>query len=387
MVGQNEVVFSSSRDALLKVNAQLKNRESGFVNTEFGQRLADAYSRGAGFLFAADLHGFINAHPARTRRGAQHLDETGFGDVHYLVVEHREVNNAPINRMVLDFAGQRHGVASWLAAPDTMGSLNFVSRNAAVAVAVISKDPQLMFDDVLAMARGDKAKQQANLSEAEAKLKLNLRNDLAAHLGGDVAIALDGPVLPTPSWKVVVEVHEAPQLAVSLQTLVQGIDAEVKSHGKPGIELTFEDVNGQRYYMVQDRESNAKALHYTFVNGYMIMGPSRAVLMNTLHTVATGDSLAQSSDFRALLPKDENANYSAIAYQNLSPILQPLLSQLSGDQVKAVQEIAADSRPSVICAWGRDNRIEAISNSRLLGFDWMALGTLLSHGTSHRQTP
>ena len=31
---------------------------------------------------------------------------------------------------------------------------------------------------------------------------------LAATMGGDIAIALDGPVLPVPSWKVVIEVSD-----------------------------------------------------------------------------------------------------------------------------------------------------------------------------------
>ena len=68
---------------------------------------------------------------------------------------------------------------------------------------------------------------------------------------------------------------------------------------------------------------------------------------------------------------------------NLAPTLQPLLSVVSGEEARIVQELAADSRPSVACGWGRDNRIEAISNSRLLGYDWLALGTLFSKGTSN----
>jgi hypothetical protein len=128
-------------------------------------------------------------------------------------------------------------------------------------------------------------------------------------------------------------------------------------------------------------------MYFTFAPGYMIIGPNRAVLMNTLHTRATGDSLARSPEFKALLPKDQNANYSAIAYQNLGPILQPLLSQMSGEQAKVIQQLAADSKPSVICAWGRQNQIEAVTNSRLFGFDWMAVGSLLNPGTSQRRNP
>jgi hypothetical protein len=391
LVRQNEVVFGADRDALERVNAQLNAGSGGLSSTEFGKRLQEAYDRGAGFLIAADLHRIIASDTmsgrGRSRKPDQELARSGFGDMRYLILEHREINGTPDNRMVIDFAGERRGMASWLAAPAPMGSLEFVSRSASVAVAFVGKDPQLMLNDILDMAPGDKAKQQAEMADTEAKLNLRIREDIVAHFGGDGAFALDGPVLPTPSWKAVIEVHDAAGLADSLTKLTQALNHEAESKGKPGVEMKTEDVNGQRYYTVQGRDRGSKPMYFTFAAGYMILGPNRAVLMNTLRTRTTGDSLARSGEFKALLPKDQNANYSAIAYQNLGPILQPLLSQMSGDQAKVIQQLAADSRPSVICAWGRQNQIEAVTNSRLFGFDWMAVGSLLNPGTSRRQNP
>ena len=389
LLRQNEVVFSGDRDSLIKINAQLDVGTKGLDATRFGARVAEAYNRGAGFFFAADLHSLMQSGNRRRPQTSEHdaaLMRSGLSDMRYLVVEHREVNNVPDNRVVIDFAGARRGVASWLAPPAPMGSLEFVSRNAAVAVAFVAKDPQLMVSDIFDMS-DDPAKAQAKLAEANSKLNLNLRDDFAAQFGGDAVLALDGPVLPTPAWKLVIEVHDAQKLAASLQTLVDSFNREAQQQGKPGLELKSEDVNGQRYYTVIKNDSKAKPAYYTFAGGYMIVAPDRATLMNTLRTRATGDSLARSSDFKAMLPKDENANYSFIAYQNLAPILQPLLSTVDTQQAKVIQELAGDSRPSAICGWGRDSRIEAVSNSRLLGFDWMAVGSLLSRGTNHRQNP
>jgi hypothetical protein len=387
LVRENEVIFSGDRDSLIKLNAQLDAGPSGIEATQFGQRLTEAYNRGAGFFFAADLQSLMRVDSQRNQRTARHdaaMVRSGVSDMRYLVVEHRELNNTPENRMVLDFGSQRRGIPSWLAAPAPMGSLEFVSRNASVAVAFIAKDPQQMLTDVFNMAENP-SMAQSKLAEANAKLNLDIQRDLAAHFGGDAVLALDGPVLPTPSWKFVIEVHDADGLAASLQTLVQSCNAEAQRNGKPGVDLLTEEVNGQKYYTVQSRDTNAKPMYYTFSAGYMIIGPDRATLMNTLQTRATGDSLGRSADFKALLPKDDNANYSLIAYQNLSPILQPLLSTVNtGDARKAIEELASDSRPSVICGWGRDSRIEAISNSRLLGFDWMAVGSLISRGTRNQ---
>jgi hypothetical protein len=74
---------------------------------------------------------------------------------------------------------------------------------------------------------------------------------------------------------------------------------------------------------------------------------------------------------------DQNENYSAVAYQNLGPVITPLLSNLSGSAADALKKLASDSRPTAICAWGKDAGIEMASNSNLFGFDFLTLGKLL----------
>jgi hypothetical protein len=346
------VIFGGDRASIERVNAQLNSGSDGLGSTAFGQRIQAAYNNGAGFLLAADLHRIMAQENRKTtRRGQSDLSRSGLTDLRYLVLEHRELNGVPDNRMVLDFAGERKGIASWLAAPAPMGSLEYVSSNAALAVSFLAKEPALMWDDIMRMS-GNTAKTQSEMAEAESKLNIRLKEDLMAHFGGDGAFALDGPVLPTPAWKLVVEVHDSAGLVTSIKKLVAAANQELTSKGKPGVTLASEDVSGQMFYTVQGGQTKSEPIYFTFDGGYMILGPNRAVLMNTLRTKAIGDSLARSGQFKALLPKDQSANYSAIAYQNLSPILQPLLSQMSGEQAQALQELAADSRPSVVCVRG-----------------------------------
>jgi hypothetical protein len=139
-------------------------------------------------------------------------------------------------------------------------------------------------------------------------------------------------------------------------------------------------VDGRSFYSIHDLTTGATPVQYTFADGYMILAPNRALLMAALQTHTSGDSLAHADAFKALLPKDENENYSAIAYQNLSPVLAPLLEHLSGEAAQAVQSLAADSRPTAICAWGKDSRIEVASNSRLFGFDLLTFNALMKSG-------
>jgi hypothetical protein len=124
----------------------------------------------------------------------------------------------------------------------------------------------------------------------------------------------------------------------------------------------------------------------------MIMAPSRALLIAAIETHANGTSLARSASFRALLPSDNHANFSGMIYQNLSPIMKPLASQLNSGQLAMLQQLAADSKPSVMCAYGESDRIEIASSGKLLdlnpGFPTLLrLLGLSEHGTSRQANP
>lgn len=380
LVRPKEVVFSNSIATLKTIDAQLNSGSSGFAASDFGQQISAAYNRGAGIILAADLHQMMESVANHARNNAKKdafLEQSGIGGVRYLIAEHREVNGTTQNHLNLQFAGDRQRIASWLGAPAAVGSLDFVSPNAALAVAGVSKDPASIVDDMVAMMSAEKNGEE-QLQKAQQELGIDIRNDLAGNLGGEFLFALDGPVLPTPSWKVVIEVRDSGRFETTLERLAQAIASH--EHGKEahGITISPSQSGAQTFYSVHNSATGAELVEYTFANGYMILAPSRAILMDTLHTWATGDSLGHSASFKALLPVDQNENYSAVAYQNLGPVLTPLLSKLNGDSAAAIQKLAADSHPTAICAWGKNSRIEAASNSNLFGFDFLTLGHLLS---------
>jgi hypothetical protein len=388
LVLPGHVIFSNSIATLKLMDARLNSGDSGFAAGDFGKQIASAYGRGAGIILAADIHQMIeasasNSHPDSHREDV--MSKSGLDGAQYLIAEHREMNGIPENQVAVQFAGARRSMASWLAAPAPMGSLEFITPNAAIAVALLSKDPAAIADDIMAMTQANEGDKEHKWADAEAKLKINFRDDLAATLGGEFLVALDGPVLPTPSWKAVIEVRDSRRLEQALEKIAAAARAESQGRnfqGKqaPSIVIEPSDDAGQRFYALHDMTSGKTLAEYTFTNGYMLVAPNRAIVMEALHTYATGDSLAHSAAFRALLPKDANANYSAIAYQNLSPVMGPLVSQFSGESADALRKLAADARPTVICARGEANRIEAASDSQLFGFDFFTLGTLMDMG-------
>jgi ferric-dicitrate binding protein FerR (iron transport regulator) len=411
LVRPDMLVLSPDMDTLRVINAQLDAGASGFANTPFAQKILAGYSRGAGLLLAADVQHITAYNSANAqirvrasariqqhqgdRQAQAHVDheahahaalmQSGFNNLQYIVLERREVGGVPDNRGVFEFSGPRQGVASWLAAPAPMGSLDFISPDAAIAFSAVGKSPALMVDDVLSIASAGNSSFPQHFAEVQAELGLNVRDDLAAALGTDISFALDGPVLPTPSWKLVVEVNDPARLQSAFQKILDAVNRKLAAHGQAPARLDQEQVDSQTFYVLTP--SSGIPVHYTFSDGYMIAAPSRALLLGTMRIHQLGTTLAHSANFRALLPADQHANFSALLYQNLSPVLQPLADQLTSEQMQSLQTIAADSRPTVVAAYGDPDSIEFASSSRLFGFDLnlLTLSALVGqakHGTS-----
>ena len=362
----------------------------GFAGTPFGQRMVAQYKNGAEILFGANLAAMTSGHTPRNPEQSAHFALTGLTDVEYLIAERKGSGAQVQNHAQLTFVNQRRGLASWLAAPAPIGGLDFVSTDAGAVAAFISKNPADMLDDVLNIANASDANASANLARGESELKIQFHRDLADTLGGEVTLALDGPILPTPSWKIVAEVKDPGRLQSTIQQLVTDVNDHVKGE-HPGLALDQETANGLTFYTIRNLDATKPLeVTYTFTDGYMILGPSKALVMNAIAIHQNGNSLAHSADFRALLPQDEQPDVSAVLYQNLAPVIQPIAQQLSASQLQSLKQIAAETKPSVVCAYGESNAIRVASSSRLFGFDLntVALTTLMNvvqpsraHGT------
>jgi hypothetical protein len=392
LVRPNMLVVGGDAASVLEMNAQLDAGTALFAGTDFGRRVSTFYSRGAETLVAVNLGQIIKS--AHTQQGeSKALQNSGFNDIKYLMATRGESSSQTDNRITLEFNGPRRGIASWLAAPAPMGSLDYVSSNAGAAVGFVAKQPALMLDDIFSTIGASDPNFSQSLAQTNAELGLDLRNDLASALGGELTLALDGPVLPTPSWKAIVEVNDPGALQVAIDRLVQAVNREAQKSNQPGITLHQAQSAGRTFYTIQSQGAGLSTEYdYTFADGYMILAPSRALLLAALQTHANGTSLARSASFRALLPSDNQANFSAMIYQNLSPILKPLASQLTSGQMALVQQLGADAKPSVFCAYGESDRIEVASSGKLFDLN-PGVPTLIhllgmsDHGTLRQANP
>jgi len=265
-------------------------------------------------------------------------------------------------RAALIFSGQRTGVASWLAAPAPLGALDFVSPQATLAWAAAVMQPSAIIDEIMTMQQSNPAFQQ-HLQEVQTLLGVDLRNDLAAALGGEIAMAQDGPILPTPSWKVAFEVYDPVKLQATLQKLVDAANVAAAAHNTPGIELQQTGANGLTYYTLSSLSTKPfPEIHYVYTDGYLLAAPSQALLDSSIQNRANGYTLTSSAAFTALIPHDQYANFSAAIYYNASA-LSPLLEQF-GNQ-PTVQQLAANLKPTLIAAYGENDRITFATSGSL----------------------
>ena len=104
----------------------------------------------------------------------------------------------------------------------------------------------------------------------------------AAPLGGEYAFAIDGPILPTPSWKLVFQVNDPAHLQQTLRARRRGSQQGGREGRQERSGL------GSRGQSVAARSTRCKSqdfgveVNYVFVNGYMIAGPTRALIEQAL---------------------------------------------------------------------------------------------------------
>ncbi|MGO9231075.1 MAG: FecR domain-containing protein [Bryobacteraceae bacterium] len=345
------VAFGPDRAAVENLAPVFDTPAGGFEGTPFYARIAQLYREGAGLLICADLS-----------RMAQGKRPAG---VRYFVAQEKEVNQQMEIRATLSFDPAHSGIPAWLADPAPMGSLDYVSLEAGTLGAFVVRDPAVIADLVAGVAKE---------SPTGLAAQGDLRNDLAHSLGGEFALSLDGPLMPVPSWKLVVEVYDPPRLQSVFARLVAEANRQPANSGGLAIRMAQETVDARTYYSIDSpARGPLAAAHYTFADGYLIAAPTRALVKRALDLKAAGTSITRSAKFLALTPRDHYANFSAVLYQNLGSSLAPLTGMLSGmagthhaGQPNLTEGLAS-LKPTLIAAYGAPDCITVATSSDLLG--------------------
>jgi hypothetical protein len=372
-INDNTFAASPQLDTLRGFEASLKNPTANrFAATSFRQRINDVYRDGAGIVVAADLERIIaqevgKASTAVEQRRVEGLKQLGVTNLRQFVAEQKELNGRTFSQAALTFAEADHGIPSWLAAPGPMGALNFISPNANVVTAFVVKEPTKLVDDLLGFVATVDPEALQKMDEIQKQQGLDIRNDFAAPLGGEFAFAIDGPVLPTPSWKIVVEVYDQAKLQNTMERALDKLNQYAALMGKGKLTLESSSSGDHTYYAI--KSDKGLEVDYTYSNGYLIAAPTRALLEQSLRNRDAGNTLVTSARFMSSLPSDGNTNFSAILYHDLAPLMGPLAERLksaggeTSEQQRKMASVDVNAPPTLVYAYAQGDRITLAANT------------------------
>lgn len=332
---------------MLEMQTAVENQASAFVGTQMHGMLQSSYDLGTQILGAVNIQHLI----LPLDSSSEGLEESGLNNAEYLVAQHQLVDGETTITADIYFDGETQGAMSWLATPASMGSLEFFSVDTTIVAAMLLKEPISILDDIGEIELPN---------EIEATAELELFYNVVSVLGGEVAIGLDGPALPTPAWKAVIEAYDAAFLQESIELSVARFN-EHSLDNAVGATISFAptDVAGYSGFdikLVVDEsialgEWNSASFSYVFVDGYMIAAPNGALIDRAIGFYESGSNLQTDSEFRELLSRDGYLDFSAIYFSRLSQLIgditRNLPSNLTEEQQAAVSALDQDVSPSM----------------------------------------
>ncbi|MGH9943615.1 MAG: FecR domain-containing protein [Pyrinomonadaceae bacterium] len=343
---------------------------NGFAGTPFHGRISEIYREGAGLVVAADLEKImarVMQDETQKKNGQQSVEayrQLGLTNLRHFVVEQKDAaQGKTLSRAALTFSESRRGIASWLAEPGPMGALNYVSPDAHVAAAFVVKEPSLLVDDLLGVLETAAPEARRNLRELETKYGFDVRRDLAAPLGGEFAFAIDGPLVPTPAWKMIVEVYDQNRLQQTFEHVVEELNRQAQKAGFKGLAWQRAEVGGRAFYTLKSLDFGLE-VNYAYTNGYLVAAPSRALVERAIEYQQNGYTLARAPQFTSQLPADGNANFSAVVYHNIAPLTERLSGYLPEKERAAVKAVgAAAGGPTLAYVYAQGDRITVTANT------------------------
>lgn len=366
------VALSSAADVLTDLALRLSvNDRAAFTATALGQRVQRAYAHGVSFLVAADLEA---VRQLRTTGDSPSEFEQSLRLVEF---ERTAVSNHVVNKGVLTLSETANGPVGWLGGPAPMGTLDFITFEASAVAAFIVRRPAMVFAELLRYLLNTKDA-AAQLPALDGTWNDRITGELDEALGSELAVALDGSILPVPAWKLVVEVRDPERMARALEAWVGHVDQELRSRGAGSLSLTHDRL-GMRHCHRLRWTDGALPLeaHYAFIDGYFVATPTRALLARAMDARATGRSLAGSSRFATALPMDGRTVFSGLIFQDLVPALASAIGTVESvtdpGQKHSIEHWARESKPTLIALYATPNRIEVAGTGDLLAFGPEAL--------------
>jgi len=334
------------------------------ATSPFATQIRARYLNGVGWLSAVD----VSAYGMQRRNSATRI--LGSENIRTAFFEQRSAGGADDLDATVTFNGARTGIASWLAAPGSEGSMEYVSAETQIAFSASTRDPRQAFEEILQLAGQDDL---LHLQKFETETGISVRSDIAGALGTDFTVSLERVTLPMPGWVAAVEVLQQDALDSAVQRLVDAANRSLPAGTSPLV-LRQETANGRVWRSLQTPLAGA-TVHWTYDRGYMIASADRALALRAIAVRDSGLSLPRSTTFRQAVPQG-NLHHSAYLWVNVNAALADAATLIDSPALKS---LVGARTPVLITLDGEMEQIRASSRTRLTS---LVLDLMLTSGAA-----
>lgn len=348
-------------DTLLLVSNTGQNLEWLLANlgrgaaSSFASAIADRYNCGMGWLLGIDMESIISLSGNAPDFIQDHM-------VKHLFFDQPNAMGVPENEMLVTFNGPRMGLTSFMADMGTGGAAEYISSDALAAGYIATREPQRLFEELVALfARSDPAILD-NLAQAEAHIGIDLSNDLARALGTESAFSLESISLTGPVWTMAVLANDAFALEESIRRIIDVCNVELENAGRTNfVSYSQENVNGRTWTVLQ-QEGQPFSLTWTYDRGYLVASSDRTTALRAIATRDGGFPLVFSSAFQQQLPASTGLHPSGFAWLNTQGAFQSFSALVPNT---AIRELISGRDPILVVFDAETEQIRVVSRTRL----------------------
>lgn len=299
------------------------------------------------------------------------------GVTQILALDDKVVGDRHETRLSMDLPAEATG---WVAAPAALGALELVSADARAAAVLAVDDPGAAAQrliDLIANHNGN----IFHLDEVRQRTGVDLLDDVAATLGGEFAVALDGPIVPVPAWKLVVEVDDPARLDAALVALVGEVDRALVAEGAGHAAVSEGETSGLSWHQVTITKADgaSTSVYWGQIAGYLVAVPNPEALVRSAQVAETGYTLASSSRLREALPSGGENGVSGLFWLDLSgasEVFDLLASAIPAEARAEASALLADGKPVVGVLLVEGNRLELAGSREHTPLGWVRLALL-----------
>jgi ferric-dicitrate binding protein FerR (iron transport regulator) len=362
-----QMVFGSQPGLVADTRHALAAAEpTGFTDGDFAKKIV-TNAGDAPLVVALDLASVLDIQGENLRQNDRNFyDLAGLGTLDYALMAPQALGRGIGQTARLGFKNKRAGMMNWLAEPRPMRSFDFFSEDAHFFAAAALRNPrEALYDLMLNIPREEMA-----LGMREIVDYCDAHKEFLDSFGGEVAIALESPVLPVPNVKVVVEMRDPAAFQVFFDELIAGMLADINASFDGVARLETTDHKGRTIvsFVV---DGAPVEVSWAFVNDSLVLGPGPRFVADSIDVYESGRGIGASPRLLDLFPARTGSEFSLLVYQDIAKMLPAILenkllvhlSQADRSRIPDLGFIERYRAPGIAYAYAADSNIDFYLNT------------------------